>query len=277
MHNLVVFVEPTAFNMWQDVKGPSDLLEASLVKLAKYQEPTNVGLQRMVKATKNDITIMVARLDDLIVKPKADFVPKLSDINILQEDLRKIMSNIDHCLAKGSEWNLATFGCTREQLVEWRSLVHATKADLDHKDSERRKAADSRVDANSKGKKADWPQQITADSWSTYLQIWNKEKENFLSDWHRCKHLCSAMTNEDKMTFGLFTDPDKIIYGLMQIYGSEADIVPAKIKEMPNLKPPSRMIILIYRRTCISSSYVFSILKSRGRAPGLRPMWSTRL
>ena len=37
---------------------------------------------------------------------------------------------------------------------------------------------------------------------------------------------------------GLFTDPDKIIYGLMQIYGSEADIVPAKIKEMRNLKPP---------------------------------------
>ena len=202
MHNLVVFVEPTAFNVWRDVKEPSNLLEASLVKLAKYQEPTNVGLQRMVKATKNDITIMVSPLDDLIVKPKAGFVPKLSDVNILQEDLRNMMSNIDHCLAKGSEWNLVTFGCTREQLVDWRSLVNATKADLDHKDSERRKAADSRVNVNSKGNKADWPQQITADSWSTYLQIWNKE--NFLSDWHICKHLCSAMTNEDKMTFGRF-------------------------------------------------------------------------
>ena len=112
----------------------------------------------MVKATRTDITVMVAHLDDLIVKPKTGYVPKLSDINILQEDLKKIMSNIDHCLAKGSEWNLATFGCTREQLVDWRSLVNATKADLDHKDSERRKAADSRVDVNSKGKKADWPQ-----------------------------------------------------------------------------------------------------------------------
>ena len=79
------------------------------------------------------------------------------------------MSNIDHCLAKGSEWNEATFGCTREQLVEWRSLVNATKADLDHKDSERRKAADRRVDVNSKGKVADWPKTITAETWSTYL------------------------------------------------------------------------------------------------------------
>ena len=91
LHNLVVFVQPTAFNMWEDVKGPSDLLEASLVKLAKYQEPTNVGLQRMVKATRTDISVMVARLDDLIVKPKSGYVTKLSDINILQEDLKKIM------------------------------------------------------------------------------------------------------------------------------------------------------------------------------------------
>ena len=104
--------------------------------------------------------------------------------------------------------------------------------------SGQRKAADSRVDVNSKGKVADWPKVITADTWSTYLQTWNKEKENFLSDWHKCKHLISSMTSEDKMTFGLFNDSDKIIFGLMQIYGSEADIVPAKIKEMRNLKPP---------------------------------------
>ena len=50
--------------------------------------------------------------------------------------------------------------------------------------------------------------------------------------------MCGAMTDDDKMTFGLFTDPEKIINGLMQIYGSEADIVPAKIKEMRSLKPP---------------------------------------
>ena len=122
--------------------------------------------------------------------------------------------------------------------MEWRSKVNATKADLDHRDSERRKAADSRVEVNSKGKKADWPVQINAETWSTYLQTWNKEKDNFYSDWYRCKHLCGAMTDDDKMTFGLFTDPDKIINGLMQIYGSEADIVPAKIKEMRSLKTP---------------------------------------
>ena len=43
-------------------------------------------------------------------------------------------------------------------------MVNAAKADLDHKDSERRKAADSRVEVNSKGKKADWPVQINADT-----------------------------------------------------------------------------------------------------------------
>ena len=75
-------------------------------------------------------------------------------------------------------------------------MVNATK------DSKRRKAADSRVEVNSKGKKVDWPVHINADTWSTYLQTWNKEKENFYSDWYRCKHLCSAMTDDDKMTFG---------------------------------------------------------------------------
>ena len=132
-----------------------DRLEASLVKLAKYQEPASVGLHRMVRATRTDITAMVARLEVMVISPAPDFVPKLSDINILQEDLKKIMSNIDHCLSKGAEWNETTFGCTREKLVEWRSLVNATKADLDQKDTEKRKAADCRVDVNCKGKVAD--------------------------------------------------------------------------------------------------------------------------
>ena len=139
---------------------------------------------------------------------------------------------------QGAEWNENTFGCTREDLVTWRSQVNATKADLDHKETEKRKASESRVDINCKGKVADWPKVITQYSWATFLQLWNIEKSNFHSDWHKCRHLINAMTTEDKLTFGLFTESDRIIAGLMQLYGSEADIVPAKIKELQALKPP---------------------------------------
>ena len=192
----------------------------------------------MARATKDDIIAMVARLNVMVISPAPDFVPKLSDIQIIHEDLKKIMSNIDNCLSKGAEWNEITFGCTREDLVEWRSKVNATKADLDHKETEKRKATESRVDINCKGKVADWPKVITQDTWATFLQVWNIEKNNFHSDWHKCKHLINAMTPEDKLTFGLFTESEKIIAGLMQLYGSEADIVPAKIKELQALKQP---------------------------------------
>ena len=137
LHNLIVFTMPQAFNMWEDVIVPSERLEASLVKLAKYTEPPGVALQRMTRATKDDITAMIARLSVMVISPAPDFVPKLSDIQIIQEDLKKIMSNIDNCLSKGAEWNETTFGCTREDLVEWRSKVNATKADLDHKETEK--------------------------------------------------------------------------------------------------------------------------------------------
>ena len=142
------------------------MLEASLVKLARYQEPAGVALQRMVRATRDDITAMVARLNTMIIVPAPDFVPSLSDICIVQEDLRKIMTNIDNCLCKGAVWNQTTFGCTREDLVTWRSKVNATKADLDHKETERRKAVESRVDINCKGKIADWPKIINPVSYT---------------------------------------------------------------------------------------------------------------
>ncbi len=84
---------------------PSERLEASLVKLAKYTEPPAVALQRMVRATKDDIIAMVARLNVMVIAPAPDFVPKLSDVQIIQDDLKKIMDNIDKCLCKGAEWN----------------------------------------------------------------------------------------------------------------------------------------------------------------------------
>ena len=238
LHNLLVYTHPQAFNMWEDVVAPSATLEASLARLARYQEPAGVALQRMVKATRDDITAMMARLNTMILDPATDFVPSLSHVCIVQEDLRKIMTSIDSCLHKGAVWNAATFGCTREDLVTWRSRVNETKVDLDHKEAERRKAAESRVDINCKGKTADWPKIINQDTWPLFLQVWNLEKNNFHSDWHRVKHLQNALCPEDKQTFNLYTESDKIIAGLMQLYGSEADIVLARIKELRALKPP---------------------------------------
>merc|ERR1711940_42530 len=220
LHNLIVYTAPQAFNMWQDVVQPSERLEASLVKLAKYTEPPAVALQRMVRATKDDVTDIKARLNAMVIAPAPDFVPKLCDIQIIQDDLKKIMDNIDKSLCKGAEWNLNTFGCTRDDLVAWRSQVNHTKADLDHKEVEKRKTSESRVNTNCRGKVADWPKVITQESWATFLQVWNIEKNNFHSDWHKCRHLINAMTTEDKLTFGLFTESDRIIAGLTQIYGN---------------------------------------------------------
>ena len=40
-----------------------------------------------------------------------------------------------------------------------------------------KKAAENCVEAKSKGKKPDWPNVINADTWPSYWQTWNKEKD----------------------------------------------------------------------------------------------------
>ena len=99
----------------------------------------------MTKAVKVDIASIMLRMDRLVIKPHEDEVVKLADVNILQEDLNKITTKGDDCLARGSTFDTETFDCDRKSLIEWRSLVNEKRSFLTHKESEERKASTTRT------------------------------------------------------------------------------------------------------------------------------------
>ena len=157
---------------------------------------------------------------------------------VVQEDLDRACKNINLCTQQGFSWKHKTYGCTKTEMNAWRALVSTTLEELKTHDSEQRNARFTAKQFNAKLSEVNWPEQINALTWQNYFMLWMQERDKFSSDWHRCAHLKSALSPQDREHFASFTNPDSIVYGLMVRYGNETDFVLSKLRELTSLRKP---------------------------------------
>ena len=198
----------------------------------------DIDMAHLQRAIRAEVAGILSRLNELVFNPHSTSVKHLPDIAVIQEDLDRTLQNINLCIKQGSDWESDTFGCTQEQMANWRGLVANTLVDLQTHDSARRAASMSMKSSNNSHVKIDWPKQINAQTWQLYYKTWLQEKDMFPGDWHRRQHLMGALSSEDKAYFVSATDPDDIIHGLMRLYGTETDFVLRKLKELNSLTKP---------------------------------------
>ena len=86
----------------------------------------------------------------------------------------------------------------------------------------------------------DWLSIITQDTWPVFYKLWKNELPFMSGDYYKCKHLLYHVGPAEKIMFQNFEDPAKIIAGLMQIFGTEADQVSRRIEELKNFKKPKQ-------------------------------------
>ena len=177
------------------------------------------------------------RMNKYFVDPVVEEA-KVTDIQIMQEDLDRISNQIDDSVSRGSCFNRETFGCERSDLFSWRCLVNEKRTILQHICDEDRKAKAARIKLNTQDKEINWPNVISSETWPDFLQLWNKEKDYMGSEYFRCRHLISHMAPADKFLFQNHEDSAQIIAGLMMLFGSLEEMLQARWLSSFNLINP---------------------------------------
>ena len=158
---------------------------------------------------------------------------------MLSTDLEKLHDEIFAVAQLGIPWTVENYGCSREELEEWRRFSIKLLQDLTEKKKRDDLESTTIVEAYRANVKLKKLPMIKKGTWAEWYTRWNSESKFIKDEWSRLKTIQGCISEEEDIQAGKqLTTTEALLSYLTRTWGTMDRPIPKLILELQNLQKP---------------------------------------